>query len=235
MATDEKPDEADVSVSQAEVVREILRNHEDERQAFEQWLSSAAPGMGVTVVPVRLQTWREHQLINAFLESREDIRVEQAPEGETPASSELAFRLGPDRVFHLRSALRVVLIDGLGLFFAFATPSGFVALFYSWFVFSGIDIVRRFMRCFERISDPQEKLVFEVLYELQNRRVAEVADDDPAAGIEEKRSRVSVGADTIAQRLAGELTTKEVRALLRGMAAREVVTERHGLWSISFW
>jgi hypothetical protein len=235
MTAGAQPPDASTSVPQSELATAILASYPGERKAFEQWLAATSPGPSSVPASAPLSAGRQLQLISAFLESREDVTAEQVPTGGAAADSDLAFRIGPDRVFHLGAALKIVLIDGLGLFFAFATTSGLAALFYSWFFLSGADMVRRFMRCFEKISDPEEKLVFTTLYELQNRRVPEVAGDDPDAGPVEMRIRVSVSADSIAERLAGKLTAAEVRALLRGMAARDIVTERRGLWSISFW
>jgi hypothetical protein len=44
-----------------------------------------------------------------------------------------------------------------------------------------------------------------------------------------------VSAEAIGKHLEGKLSAEEIRAVLRGMAARDIVSEHDGLWSISFW
>jgi len=227
-----------LSITQSELAQEILASHGAERQQFERWQSAAAEPVpaddGAPGVPEPLTAARGLALIDAYLREHGDVEGDAEPAEAPPAGSDLEFRIGPNRVLHLREALKIVLVDGLGLFFAFATTSGFAALFYSWFFLSGADIVRRFMKCFEKITDAQERLVFETLYQLQNRKVVEAAGSEPDSG-REMRAKVSVSADAIGEHLADKLSQEEVRAVLRGMAARDIVTENDGLWSISFW
>ena len=230
-----------VSVRQTELSQEILESHTAERQEFERWQASlpspsapAADG-GSLDDPEPLTPARRLALIDAYLREHEGVQTDAEPAEAPPSGGELAFRVGPNRYLHVGEALKIVLIDGLGLFFAFATTSGIGALFYSWFFLSGADIVRRFMKCFEKITDPQERQVFESLYELQNRKVVEATGSDPDSSVAEKRARVSVSAEAIGKHLEGKLSAEEIRAVLRGMAARDIVGEHDGLWSISFW
>ena len=230
-----------VSVRQTELSQEILESHPAERQEFERWQTSlrspsASPADGGSLdAPESLTSARRLALIDAYLREHEGIQTDAEPAETLPSGGELAFRVGPNRYLHVGEALKIVLIEGLGLFFAFATTSGIGALFYSWFFLSGADIVRRFMKCFEKITDPQERQVFESLYELQNRKVVEATGLDPDSSVAEKQARVSVSAEAIGKHLEGKLTAEEIRSVLRGMAARDIVSEHDGLWSISFW
>ncbi|HUZ53482.1 MAG TPA: hypothetical protein VMU94_13270 [Streptosporangiaceae bacterium] len=218
-----------VSISQAELAGAILQSRRAERDEFEFRLAGAGGGSGTAA----MTTERGLELIDMYLREHEGIQADAVATDSAPADGGLEFRIGPGRVLHLREALKIVLIDGLGLFFAFATTSGFAALFYTWFFLSGADIVRRFMTCFEKIADPQEKQVFEALFALQNRKAAEVAGSDPDADGPPKRTRISVPDQAISEHLG--IGEAEVRSILRGMAARDIVTESAGLWSISFW
>ena len=220
-----------VSISQAELAGEILQSRRAERDEFELQLTAAGGGSGT----VAMTTDRGLELIDMYLRERDGIQPDAVAAAGAPADGSLEFRIGPGRVLHLREALKIVLIDGLGLFFAFATTSGFAALFYTWFFLSGADIVRRFMKCFEQITDPQEKQVFEALFALQNLRATEVAGSDPDDDVPAKRTRISVPAKAISEHLNGQISEEEARTILRGMAARDIVTESAGLWSISFW
>ena len=192
-----------VPVLQIELCQEILESHPAERQEFERWQASLPPRSahaaddGAPELPEPLTTARGLALIDAYLREHDGVEADAEPVEAPPSGGELAFRVGPNRFLHVGEALKIVLIDGLGLFFAFATTSGIAALFYSWFFLSGADIVRRFMKCFEKITDPQERQVFEGLYELQNRKVVEATGLDPDGGVAEKRARVSVSADAI--------------------------------------
>ena len=58
---------------------------------------------------------------------------------------------------------------------------------------------------------------------------------DPDSSVAEKQARVSVSAEAIGKYLEGKVSAEEIRAVLRGMAARDIVSEHDGLWSISFW
>lgn len=216
-----------VSISEAELAGEILQSRRPERDEFELGLA----GRGSR--PAAMTTERGLELIDLYLREHEEIQADAVPASGAPADGSLEFRIGPGRVLHLREALKIVLIDGLGLFFAFTTTSGFAALFYAWFFLSGADIVRRFMKCFENLTDPQERQVFEALFALQNGKVAEVAGTDPDDDIPAKRTRISVADKAISEHLG--MGEAEVRGILRGMAARDIVTESAGLWSISFW
>jgi hypothetical protein len=230
-----------VSVLQIELSQEILDSHTAERQEFERWqasvLSRSAPADDGSSLedPEPLTPARTLALIDAYLEEHEGVKADAKPAEPLPSGGELAFRIGPNRYLHVGEALKIVLIDGLGLFFAFATTSGIGALFYSWFFLSGADIVRRFMKCFEKITDPQERQVFESLYELQNRKAVEATGSEPDSSVAVNRARVSVSAEAIGKHLEGKISAEEIRAVLRGMAARDIVSEHDGLWSISFW
>jgi len=216
-----------VSISEAELAGEILQSRRAERDEFE--LGVAGRGSG----PPAMTTERGLELIDVYLREHEGIQADAVSASGAPADGSLEFRIGPGRVLHLREALKIVLIDGLGLFFAFTTTSGFAALFYTWFFLSGADIVRRFMKCFENLTDPQDRQVFEALFALQNGKVAEVAGTDPDEDVPAKRTRISVTDKAISEQLG--MGEAEVRGILRGMAARDIVTESAGLWSISFW
>src|ERR1022692_3351044 len=216
-----------VSISEAELAGAILQSRPAEREEFELVLAGRGSG------PPAVTTERGLELIDVYLREHEGIQADAVPASGAPADGSLEFRIGPGRVLHLREALKIVLIDGLGLFFAFTTTSGFAALFYTWFFLSGADIVRRFMKCFENLTDPQERQVFEALFALQNGKVAEVAGTDPDEDVPAKRTRISVAAKAISEHLG--MDEAEVRGILRGMAARDIVTESAGLWSISFW
>lgn len=220
------------AISQSDLAWAILESRKAERQEFARWLAGQAES-GST--PEVLPAERGLRLIDSYLAEHDGVAADPVPPDVGPSGDGLEFRIGPGRVLRLREALKIVLIDGLGLFFAFTTTSGLAALFYTWFFLSGADIVRRFMKCFEKITDPGERAVFEALFALQNRQAVREAGADPDADAGTKRRRVSVSAEAIGEYLGGGIGEEEIRSLLRGMAAREIVAESDGLWSISFW
>jgi hypothetical protein len=244
-------DQAVESIPFPELAEAILENRAAGQAKFDRWLADGAeqPGSGQgpgtragtsaaagPVLPEALPTERVLQLIDGYLTGHDGVRAEATGDaGPGPAGGELEFRIGPGKVLHLREALKIVLVDGLGLFFAFTTTSGLVALLYAWFFLSGADIVRRFMKCFEKISDPDERAVFEALFALQNQRAAQQPGTEPDDDSPRMRRRISVSDDAIGAYLGGRIAGPDLRSLLRGMAARDIVTERDGLWSISFW
>lgn len=244
-------DQAAESIPFAELAEAILEDRAAERAKFDRWLAGVAqqPGSGQgsgtragtsaaagLVLPDVLPAERVLQLIDGYLAGHDAVRAEATGDaGPGPAGGELEFRIGPGKVLHLREALKIVLIDGLGLFFAFTTTSGLVALLYAWFFLSGADIVRRFMKCFEKITDPEERAVFEALFALQNQRAAQQPGTEPDDDSRRMQRRLSVSDDTIGAYLGDKIPGPDLRSLLRGMAARDIVTERDGLWSISFW
>jgi hypothetical protein len=244
-------DQAAESIPFAELAEAILENRAAERAEFNRWLADTAeqPGSGQShgarartgadaeaVLPEVLPADRVLRLIDGYLAEHDAVRAETTGDA-TPvlARDGLEFRIGPGKVLHLREVLKIVLIDGLGLFFAFTTTSGLAALLYTWFFLSGADIVRRFMKCFEKITDPEERAVFEALFALQNQRATRQAGTEPDDDPRRMRRRISLSDDAIGAYLGGKIAGPDVRSLLRGMAARDIVTERDGLWSISFW
>jgi hypothetical protein len=215
------------SVPERDLARDVLGSYAGERQRFSDWLREDGSQ------PAGIQPADQLAMIAGFLDGKDDVSVEHAEEGSR--GEDLEFRIGAGRVFHLREALRVILIDGLGLFFAFATTSGFGALLYAWCFISSADLINRFMKCFEKLDDPQERLVFETVYELQNQRASRADDSGADAPADEQYARLSPDANEIQALIADEMELSEVRDVLRGLAARDIVTERDGRWSVNFW
>lgn len=212
-------------------LRELLAAAMQDRAGpFRAWLERAGQG----AAPSAAEQVEKQDLALALLRERCE-HYDIAPGIGIGRPAPLELRVGRNAVFHLGRTLRTVTIDGLALFFAYAAPVSFPALYVLWAGASLADLARTFVQCYVKIEEPKEQLVFETVYRLQNQLA--VTDFQALAGQDYERAygQVCPTRDEVGRELAGQVEEAQLDTVLYALKGRGILGERNGRWFVPFW
>ena len=146
----------------------------------------------------------------------------------------LALRVKQYRVFKVATAAK----DGLPRFLALVVagmlftpltgPIGWVTP-----AVAAIDFVNAMAGAYEKIGDPDDMLVFELIYKLQRRPV--IIDYDAYTN---NQYNLAYGhrwptEEELSSEVNGQLTAKELEKALSSLSGRSIVKKRQGRWTIT--
>ena len=145
------------------------------------------------------------------------------------------FRVKPYTVFHIGKALRLAIIEGLGLFLAYAGLNAISPLYGIWFGYKTIDIVKRFIDCYEKLDKNDEKIVFETVYMLQAQSAEENIESLKEINFTKAFGELSPLEILITDKLKYKLEPEKVIDILHDLKTREILGKKKGKWSVKIW
>ncbi len=222
----DKENEGWENISDLELLKQSRARYAGQRQAFEQRFGPPRDYLN--------RAAEERSAALSLFEAYQSREAGAPDSSRTPGSvhEQYEARIGEGSFLHLRTVTKLLLVDAVGLFFAFGTPTGFPLLFGAWFGMSAVDLLRNFVKCYERLKDPDELKVFETIYELHNFRVAErEARGEELAMFDQIRIPE---ADLIAW-LGPTMPAEKARAALKELESREILSQNKEGWAIRFW
>jgi hypothetical protein len=182
-------------------------------------------------------------MVNSLLQERVDaLSVEDsslnedeedfADESEEEASSQL--RIGNGRVLHIRKAARTVLVDGLGIVFAFGASTS-SELYEGWLGIRVIDILNKLLSSYQKISEENERMVFEEIYRLHQEFAVVNYEALRNLDFSQAYGRLNPTTSDLVASLGDAMDEDLVKQALESLQQRDILEARNGHWAIRLW
>jgi hypothetical protein len=145
-----------IQISDVDLMNQARDKFAARREEFRRWRDEE---LGTPQDYVQIMA-EEREAVLMLLETeaveQADGERRQSLKDQESLTDQYEVRVGKGRVLHLRAALKLLLVDAIGLFLAYASASSFPLLLKIWFGMSLLDGLRQFKQCYERLSDPEE-------------------------------------------------------------------------------
>jgi hypothetical protein len=174
------------------------------------------------------------QVVLALLEEKTEVFQVTYPARTVLSDMGQCLRVGPGRVVHVQEAVSVA-IKVLGVFLAYAGQTPLLLLLLVWSGLSVVDIAKNFQKLYEQLEDPHERLVFETVYRLQNQLSVVNYQALQSRNYSTAFGKIAPTTEDICLALKRKISSDNVRAILRHLETRGILTKRLHRWSIRFW
>lgn len=172
-----------------------------------------------------------YQIVPDCLTSQLEHAFIHHPPGNLYATE---LRVTSNVVYKIKPTVLNATIHFLSLMLALSTVSPFPLLFTAWFALSSIQLAQTIWKGWESIGDPEEKLVFETVYKLQNRLCVTNYDALDQKDFASAFDCVSPSFQELALDLIPKLKENEIESALASLEKRNIIVCKNSRYSISF-